>query len=263
MYPGKKCLCYGLGMNRNAAGVYQQRRRRFSLVLLVLVIVLGYSLYVELAWHNRDTTANQAEKVESDLPAGGLVRATDALGRLVVRDQVLRKGYDRELFGDGWAEIKGCDMRNRILQRDLVKVLIDDDGCTVVEGVLEEDPFTGKRIVFERGQGTSGDIHIDHLVAVSDAWAKGAQNLTHEERREFYNDPLNLLAVEGNANINKENKDAADWLPREEYRCRFVARQIAVKVKYMLWVTQRELNAMKRVLQTCPDQPLPIVKGDA
>jgi hypothetical protein len=36
-----------------------------------------------------------------------------------------------------------------------------------------------------------------------------------------------------------------------------VARQIAVKVKYQLWVTQAEHDAMARVLATCPKKGLP------
>lgn len=243
---------------------YRERRRRFSFVVLVLLLVLGYLFYGEfqrIYLEQPGSTKQQAE-LETE-HREDLVLAADALGRLVVKDQVSREGYSREQFSPGWAVISGCDMRNRILQRDLVEVALDDDGCTVLEGVLEEDPFTGERIVFKYGQGTSDDIHIDHLVAVSDAWAKGAQELPYERRHEFYNDPLNLLAVDGAANMDKENKDAADWLPREEYRCRFIARQIAVKIKYRLWVTRRELNAMKRVLQTCPQQPLPVVSGDA
>jgi hypothetical protein len=95
-------------------------------------------------------------------------------------------------------------------------------------------------------------------VALSDAWQKGAQDLPADERRKFSNDPLNLLAADGPANQQKGDKDAANWLPHKSYRCRYVARQIAVKVKYFIWVTEAEFNAMKRVLNSCPNQFLPI-----
>jgi hypothetical protein len=37
-----------------------------------------------------------------------------------------------------------------------------------------------------------------------------------------------------------------------------VARQIAVKKKYALWVTAAERAAMQRVLSTCPGQLVPV-----
>ena len=36
-----------------------------------------------------------------------------------------------------------------------------------------------------------------------------------------------------------------------------MARQVAVKTKYKLWVTQAEKDAIGRVLSTCPGQKLP------
>jgi hypothetical protein len=101
-------------------------------------------------------------------------------------------------------------------------------------------------------------VQIDHVVALSDAWQKGAQQLTSNQRYAFYNDPLNLLAVSGSANAQKSDSDAASWLPANKtFRCSFVARQVAVKISYSLWVTQAEYDAIYRILQGCPDQPLP------
>jgi hypothetical protein len=105
---------------------------------------------------------------------------------------------------------------------------------------------------------TSLDVQIDHVVSLSDAWQKGAQQLSAYQRFALYNDPLNLLAVWGPANGSKSDSDAASWLPpNKSFRCSFVARQIAVKTKYALWVTQAEHDAMARVLATCPKKGLP------
>jgi hypothetical protein len=60
-------------------------------------------------------------------------------------------------------------------------------------------------------------------------------------------------------NLQKSDGDAATWVPpRRSYRCAYVARQVAVKAKYRLWVTSAERDAMARVLSTCPRQPLPL-----
>jgi hypothetical protein len=143
-----------------------------------------------------------------------------------------------------------------MLQRDLTNLVMRDN-CIVESGILS-DPYTATDIEFTRGVGTSLAVQIDHVVAVSDAWQKGAQQLSEDRRYEFYNDPLNLLAVSGPANQAKSDSDAASWLPANRaFRCEFVAIQIAVKARYDLWVTAAEAEAMRRVLQTCPKQALP------
>lgn len=96
------------------------------------------------------------------------------------------------------------------------------------------------------------------MVALSDAWQKGAQQLTPEQRRELANDPLNLLAVDGPANQQKKDGDAATWMPSNSaFRCQYVARQVAVKRKYSLWVTPAERNAMERWLDSCTQEDEP------
>jgi hypothetical protein len=101
-------------------------------------------------------------------------------------------------------------------------------------------------------------VQIDHVVALSDAWQKGAQGWSASRRAAFANDPLNLLAVDGPLNMAKGDGDAATWLPpNRAYRCAYVARQVAVKVDYGLWMTQAEKSAIGTVLSTCPTQPLP------
>lgn len=190
------------------------------------------------------------------------VPAATLLAELEVKGRAPRTGYARDEFGRRWADIdrNGCDQRNDVLNRDLTDVKHKDNthGCVVLTGVLD-DPFTGQRIDFVRGQDTSAKVQIDHVVALSDAWQKGAQQLSPEERERIGNDPLNLLAVDGPANQQKSDGDAATWLPpNKAFRCEYVARQIAVKHRYGLWVTGAEREAMLRVLATCPGELAPV-----
>lgn len=179
------------------------------------------------------------------------------LDELEVKGRAPKTGYSRtEQFGKAWIDVdrNGCDTRNDILQRDLVDVALKG-ACKVLSGTLN-DPFTGKAIAFVRGNDTSALVQIDHVVAMHDAWQKGAQQLTQEQRIAFANDPLNLLAVDGGANSRKSDSDAASWLPPNKgFRCEYVARQVFVKAKYELWVTQPEKDAMHKVLESCPAQP--------
>ena len=182
--------------------------------------------------------------------------AADALGKLPIKGRAPKTDYSRSQFGDGWATVDGCDVRNIILHRDLKDAVVSED-CKVLNGALQ-DPYTGSVIQFKRGSGTSDDVQIDHVVALSDAWQKGAQQLSAVERKQLANDPLELLAVDGKTNQEKGASDAATWLPpNKTFRCQYVARQIAVKAKYKLWVTQAEHDAMNRILSGCPGQTLP------
>jgi hypothetical protein len=146
-----------------------------------------------------------------------------------------------------------------VLARDLTNKVFGTgaDKCLVLSGTLL-DPYSGKNINFVRGQGTSSLVPIDHVVAVSDAWQKGAFKWDATKRINFYNDPLNLMTTQRSLNSQKGDGDAATWLPPlKSYRCTYVARQIAVKVKYSIWVTKAEKAAMVRILSACPKQTLP------
>jgi hypothetical protein len=176
--------------------------------------------------------------------------AKDQLAILQVKGRAPKTGYARTQFGDGWLMANGCDTRNIILARDLKEVK-QNEACQVVSGILS-DPYSGSEILFARGAATSASVQIDHVVALSNAWQTGAQQLTPLERQQLANDPLELLAVDGQANQQKSDGDAATWLPKNtSFRCTYVARQIAVKVKYHLWVTSAERSAMERVLNKC------------
>ena len=183
---------------------------------------------------------------------------SDALATIAVKGRAPKTGYSRAQFGPAWEDIdgNGCDTRNDILKRDL-SAKIYKDSCTILSGILI-DPYSGESIDFLRGVGTSSLVQIDHVVALSNAWQTGAFKLTSQKRLAMANDPLNLLAVKGRLNSQKSDGDAATWLPpRKNYRCAYVARQVAVKAKYGLWVTPPEKAAIEKIIATCPKQLIP------
>lgn len=178
--------------------------------------------------------------------------ALEVLEELAVKGRAPKTGYSREQFYDGWPSVDGCSLRQRILKRELGDTA-RLDGCNVVAGEYDE-PYTGKHVVLS-SRAEVGKIQIDHVVALSDAWQKGAQYMEKEVREQIATDPLNLLAVDGAANQQKSDGDAATWLPaNKQFRCQYVARQVSVKYKYGLWVTQAEKEAILRVLEKCPNE---------
>lgn len=186
------------------------------------------------------------------------IEATAALAQLEtvpVKGRAPKTGYSRDEFGPAWADTdhNGCDTRNDILARDLVGETFKPgtQNCVVVTGTLA-DRYTGATITFVRGNTTSSAVQIDHIIALSDAWQKGAQQLSADQRKQLANDPLNLMAADGPTNSAKGDKDAATWLPpNKAFRCEYVARQTAVKAKYQLWVTPAEHAAIAGILGGC------------
>lgn len=184
------------------------------------------------------------------------------IGQIPVKGRAPKTGYSRAQFGQAWADVNrnGCDTRNDILKRDLTGIVfkVKTRNCVVLSGVLR-DPYSGSDINFLRGNTTSMEVQIDHVVALSNAWQTGAFKLSIAQRTLFANDPLNLLAVQGRLNSQKGDGDAATWLPPlKSYRCAYVARQVAVKAKYGLWLTKPEKTVILSILSKCPNQILPI-----
>jgi hypothetical protein len=187
--------------------------------------------------------------------------AIAVLETLAVKGRAPKTGYTRAQFGQAWADVdrNGCDTRNDILKRDLTGIIYKAGtrNCVVTSGTLV-DRYSGETINFVRGNVTSMEVQIDHVVALSNAWQTGAFKLSADQRKALANDPLNLFAVKGRLNSQKSDGDAATWLPPlKSFRCTYVAQQIAVKAKHSLWVVAPEKAAMVSILAKCPAQKVP------
>lgn len=183
--------------------------------------------------------------------------ALAVLNQLEVKGRAPKTGYSRAAFTH-WSDLNrdGCDSRNEILKRDLTQIVFKTGtrDCKVISGQLL-DPFSGKTLIFSSSKST---VDIDHLVSLSNAWQTGAAYFDKKTRESLANDPLNLLAVDAKLNRQKGDADAATWLPPlKSFRCEYVAIQVAVKAKYLLWVTSAEREAIIKVLDNCPGQLIP------
>lgn len=202
------------------------------------------------------TPSAAAEAPAAGAPAENPGETASALAQLetiAIKGRAPKTGYARDEFGAAWADTdrNGCDTRNDILARDLTGETLEPNNCVVLTGTLA-DKYTGKTINFVRGNKTSTLVQIDHVIPLSLAWQTGAQQISAEQRKQLSNDPLNLLAADGSANMSKSDKSADAWLPSNKaFRCEYVARQTAVKAKYNLWMTQSEHDAIAGILATC------------
>lgn len=225
-----------------------------------------------LFWQERSTSLStpsptwRAEPNQTGAQSGPATTASPSrydlarqqLKQLQVRGWDRTSDFRRYQFGQAWSDDvnvefghNGCNTRDDILRRDLKNLVVRPFTCFAQSGTLI-DPYTGTAIDFVRGPETSNSIEIDHVVALADAWYKGARAWDPQRRLDFANDPRNLLAVSPQANFDKAFRDAAGWLPpNQAFRCDFVARQIEVKSAYGLWLSGKEKKALAEVLSRC------------
>ena len=159
--------------------------------------------------------------------------------------------YDRDEFGDGWADLDGdgCETRDEILARDLTHTVIED-GCDVKAGTLR-DPYTDRTIGFQDDQWWTG--HVDHIYPLAHAWRLGASDWTEAKRLRFANDPANLLAVDGPTNSSKGDSGPGEWVPLHRgYACTYARTYIRVAAAYDLPVTAADRDSLAALLETCP-----------
>ena len=236
------------------ARVIPARRGRFRDGLAIAIVV---AVAVGVGWlYLRDEARQQPEPGPTPTPSYDAARRQTESLPVHGWDRV--SDFQRFRFGEAWSDDvnvefghNGCNTRDDILRRDLADLQVRPGTCFAQSGVLH-DPYTGATIDFLRGPDTSSTVQIDHVVSLADAWYKGARLWDDQRRRDFANDPRNLLAVGGKVNFDKAFRDVGSWLPPDAaFRCTFVARVVEVKTVYQLWVSANEKDALRRVLRDC------------
>ena len=234
---------------------------RVRRLIFVLIALGGAAVWLVANPASYETVFTKAENNGADYEAEavtvlneGVPLAMEVLEKVEVKGRAPKTGYTRDEFYSGWPTVEGCNLRQKILKREFGDTAVLD-GCNVVAGEYDE-PYTGEHKKFTKREEISKGVQIDHVVALSDAWQKGAQYMERDVRYKIATDPLNLLAVDAAANEKKSDGDAATWLPsNKKFRCQYVARQVSVKYKYGLWVTDAEKQAISGVLANCPNEP--------
>jgi hypothetical protein len=191
-------------------------------------------------------------------PSTSAADALQDLHTLPVSDAFVA-GYDRAAFGQAWADTdhNGCDTRNDVLRRDLTAVVTrpGTHGCVVLSGMLH-DPYTGRSIVFHRGEASSLAVQIDHRYPLALAWRHGASTWTAEQREQFANDQAtNLVAVDGQANEDKSDSGPGEWMPPNAGdACAYATSFVTVATKWRLSIGAADEQSLDRTLTECMTQ---------
>lgn len=157
------------------------------------------------------------------------------------------RGYDRDLFRH-WIDVDGdgCDTREQVLKRDAIGLAqVDPFRCTVVEADWLS-PYDGRR------SSDRGEVDIDHVVALKEAWDSGAWQWSEAQRTAFANDttdPRTLLAVSSSSNRSKSDKDPSNWLPPlRGYVCTYLSNWVSVKARWNLSMDRSEWGRINNLL---------------
>lgn len=202
----------------------------------------------------KSTTTIAAKKkkkpsTSSTIVKGGTSSATPALvvlqGITIVNEN--GRGYSRNLFKH-WIDADGdsCNTREEVLiAESQTTAQVDPFGCKVLEGDWFS-PYEGKTFTMP------GELDIDHVVPLKEAWDSGAWEWTASRRQAFANDltdSRSLIAVSASQNRSKGDKDPSNWIPtNSSYVCTYVADWIAIKAHWNLSMDQSEAGRIKNLL---------------
>jgi hypothetical protein len=97
-----------------------------------------------------------------------------------------------------------------------------------------------------------GDVDIDHVVALKEAWDSGAWAWSESQRKAYANDMTDLrtlIAVTDRVNVSKSDKDPSNWMPPlQSYWCTYLGDWISVKARWGLSMDQSEFGRISNLL---------------
>lgn len=222
---------------------------------------------------SKSAPAEQVDGIITEPGTAPTGSALTALESIPVAEDGGALKYNREDLYGGWmvSPTAGgeCDARQEAYKRDMVDITWDRD-CVVDSGVLEKDPYTGERIVYQKGRGA--DVDIDHIVPLEDTCLHGLcvsddPEAQQSVREAIANDPYNILTVDSSANRQKGAKSLDEWLAMENPQiqdsalCDYAAHVVGIKGKYSLTMTQGEYNTIQDTLESCGDPDVPVDTG--
>jgi len=182
-------------------------------------------------------------------PATDPLPVRERLAVLAVDDRPSPRGTYRREDWPHWEDPdgNGCDARQDTLVRwsTSTPTLDRSRRCKVLAGTWVS-PYDGLVAA------SAAEIEIDHLVPLAEAFRSGGWQWEAGRRRQFANDPIELVATSSSSNRSKSDDRPDQWRPaRTESWCAYADRWVTVKATYGLSVTTSERDALGQMLDTC------------
>lgn len=192
-------------------------------------------------------TSSEAPNDVQSTQTPGTVAA--ALETLPVVAETNSDTYSRDEFKH-WVSknFTGCDTRFAVLEEESV-VPVQTSGCSITSGKWVSS-YDGVEVT------NAGDLDIDHMVPLAEAWRSGAYNWDASTREAYANDlgyENSLIAVTASSNRSKSDQDPANWLPDTD-ACVYVTHWVMVKYRWNLTVDSAEKDKILQVLSFCDDE---------
>lgn len=229
-------------------------KKILSTVLLSVLIVTGCS---STKTDEGDTQSGDTQTVNPAASDGNSIAT--ALEALNVAEEQGGDIYDREEFKH-WVQSNdtGCDTRFAVLVEESTTPA-QFEGCKVISGnwvsVYDEKTITDP-----------GDLDIDHMVPLKEAWVSGASEWDAETREAYANDlsySNSLVAVTASSNRSKSDGDPTDWMPTANAaHCDYVAHWVTVKSQWNLSVDSAEKNTILNILPTCDSNTMVVESSE-
>lgn len=138
--------------------------------------------------------------------------------------------------------------RAKVLIRDSeIPVSFKEKNHCVVDRGDWAEPYVGTEIT------SSGEIQIDHMVPLKNAYISGAWKWDYQARclyANFMGNRFHLLSVNGRENMRKGDKAPDRYLPPNiNYRCEYLENWLKIKLIWRLSMTRSEVEAIHHILE--------------
>jgi hypothetical protein len=167
--------------------------------------------------------------------------AISNLGGRKQENRSLRSGYNRKDWKHWIDEDHDCEnTRMEILkERSLKPVKMNKSGCRVLAGEWND-------YYFPEVLTNTSKIDIDHLVPLKHAHDYGGASWSNVKKKQFANDPENLVITNLKYNRQKGPKSILEWMPiNRAYACKYLTQWLKIKSKYELIISDKEQEFYK------------------
>lgn len=222
---------------------------RRKLVAIVISLALGS---IGLGWLTDkapSSTDDVAKVVAKELGLDAL-RGLPELATKLNLDELVEPGtrkYERSDFGS-WADSDGDCQNTRhemLIDQAQESPFMSGDNCSVLSGRWM-DPYSGQMFSDPK------NLDIDHIVPLKWAHEAGASEWSQERKKQFANDPQNLLVVSAKLNRQKGAFGPENWMPPNlAYRCEYVLRFYKLARSYDLLSPDDSITLRKLRTREC------------
>lgn len=204
------------------------------------------SIEVEtIEYNDGDTLINY--EVSGELNDEGQARIAELEG---TDNAYERPQYERNAYGSGWRTTDGISLRHQVLWRDFTDVEWNENRNIVAGSYV--DPFLGgEERTFTTDDNLGSAVHIDHVLPVAQTWSD-MHIRDREDRVDFYNYDMNLVALDGPENNRKGSLAPAEYMPpNQDIHCEYSVMWTHTSMAWDISLEDPDVTVLQDTLEQC------------